>query len=94
MSDDSYSARLKRTFTVPLADIIAANHPGFLQHVERNGAGKVALYASLPACTAPPVRVRRNLRIGDGWHRVAAARLRGDVDVLCYPASAQEELSA
>jgi len=40
------------------------------------------------------VRVRRNLRIGDGWHRVAAAKRRGDLTVLCYPASLTEELSA
>ncbi len=94
MTDDSYGARLKRTFVVKLSDIIAANASGYFRHVERADSAKVALYASLPACTAPPIRVKKNLQIRDGWHRVAAAKVRGDVDVLCYPAPSTEELSA
>jgi hypothetical protein len=82
------------TFRISLTDLLAANHPGFVRHVERAYAGLITLYASMPASTAPPVKVRRNLRIADGWRRLAAAKLRGDVDVLCRAATLQEELSA
>lgn len=82
------------TFTVKLVDLLAANHPGCITTVEIRDRALVEHYAAMPAATAPPVRVKRNLRIADGWHRVAAAKKRGDVDVLCTAATTHEELSA
>jgi hypothetical protein len=34
------------------------------------------------------------LRIAEGFHRLLAAKKRGDVTILCTGASIQEELSA
>jgi hypothetical protein len=66
------------TFIVPLSKLLAANHPGALAHVARTYNGLIRFYAAMPASTARPVRVRRDLRIVKGWRRVLAARLRGD----------------
>ena len=85
---------LLKTFSITLASLLDANSAGFLRHVETCDGDKVRLYASLPAATAPPVRVRCDGRIADGWHRLAAARMRGDKSVLCCSATPQEELSA
>jgi len=49
---DDFKSRFRNTFTVPLADVIAANER-YLQHVERTHAGLIALYASLPRSTQP-----------------------------------------
>ena len=81
------------TFKVALADVLVANSP-YLPHVERTHSGVIALYAAMPRSTQPPIRVRRDLQIKDGFRRLCAARLRGDMEILCYPASLQEELSA
>lgn len=82
------------TFIVPLATLLdpQVGNAGFLNHVETKDAELVAIYAAQPI--TEPIRVRKNLRVVDGFHRLAAAKARGDATVLCTPASSQEELSA
>lgn len=81
------------TFKVKLADLLDANAQ-YLEHVERTHGGLIELYASKPAETCPPIRVKKNLVVRKGFRRLLAARRRGDAVVLCYPATLQEELSA
>ncbi len=80
------------TFQVSLELLLFANS-AFLRHVETIDKMLVEKYATMPAETQPPIRVKRNLRIVDGYHRLAAAKKRGDVDVCCCSATMQEELS-
>lgn len=81
------------TFTIPLAQLVTANER-YLADTGKRYAGLCAFYATLPCSTAPPVTVRRDGRIVNGFKRTCAARLRGDTDVLCQRASLQQELSA
>ena len=82
-----------RTFTVPVAELLKANHD-YVGHVEQHDAGIIEELAQQPADPKRPLRVRKNLRIAEGFHRLLAAKQRGDITVVCVPATPQEELSA
>jgi hypothetical protein len=83
-------------FTVKLADLLdpQTGNAGLLAHVNEKDSNMVADLASRPANPLDPIRVRKNLRVADGFHRLAAAQRRGDAVVFCTPATLQEELSA
>lgn len=80
------------TFTHTVAEMLAANAQ-WLDYVAAHDAAIVNLYAAQPAATAPPIRVRKNLKIADGYHRLLAAKQRGDTTIVCVAASLTEELS-
>jgi hypothetical protein len=82
------------TFWVPLATLLdpQIGNAGFLNHVETKDGDMVADLATRPI--VEPIRVKKSLRVVDGFHRLAAAKARGDESVLCIAATLQEELSA
>ena len=73
---------MSTTFKLPLATLLAVNGK-YLRDVLMSDGEKVYRYASMSAETAPPIRLTSTHSIADGFHRLAAAQIRGDKEVLC-----------
>jgi len=84
---------MRTTFKLPLELLLLAN-VRYLRHApaERD-FDKVERYAAMSAETAPAIRVRKDSTVADGMHRLMAAKIRGDKEVLCSAATPQEECS-